>query len=200
MIFFYDRFKHLAFCFLVSGCCRDLSRWQAWDAGKSNGETIGPQRRSTLNPHPSIMWWIIQIYLCFSINAHKIIFIISVHRRTHTHVHSRRPRLSPDKSIWRTRRWKSWDYPNNISQSYPFSDRRDISSSCEFPDGSFRRLIPSRWFDTWGIEGKSWEKFLSSLSIWFYLFRLCVLNGEDKQEKKLRKIVLKFLHIYQHPT
>lgn len=81
---FYDRFKHLAFCFLVSGCCRDLSRWQAWDAGKSNGATIGPQRRSTLNPHPSIMWWIIQIYLCFSINAHKIIFIISIHTHTHT--------------------------------------------------------------------------------------------------------------------
>lgn len=44
-----------------------------------------PKRRSTLNPHPSIMWWIIQIYLCFSINAHKIIFIISVRRRTLIH-------------------------------------------------------------------------------------------------------------------
>ena len=52
--------------------------------------------------------------------------------------------LNPEKSILHTRQCKSWDYPNNISQSYPFWDRRDISFSCEFPDGFSQRLIPWR--------------------------------------------------------
>ncbi|CRL05283.1 CLUMA_CG018339, isoform A [Clunio marinus] len=50
--------------------------------------------------------------------------------------------LNPGKSIRRTRGYKSWDYPNNISQSYRFLDRRDVSFSCEFPDGSFQQQTP----------------------------------------------------------
>ena len=46
--------------------------------------------------------------------------------------------FNPGKSILHIRRWKSLDYPNNISHSYPFLGPRDISFYTVFPDASFQ--------------------------------------------------------------
>lgn len=115
-----------------------------------------------------------------------------------------RCRSNLEKSISHKRRCKNLDYRGNISRSDPFLDRPNISFSWKYPGGSFLRLIPLRLFDTCERKERTRKKKIGKLFIplfvLFYLFRRSELNGEDKQKQKFGKIVLKFPHIYQHPT